>query len=90
MLTLFLLHNFQHVKAQPTYTIVSSDENVITFWGTRFGIPVINDSELKINFENTIKHSNISGIGNNTAAFTNFLASVYKSELVLDPVDILA
>lgn len=29
-------------------------------------------------------------LGNNTAAFTNFLASVYKSELILEPVDILA
>lgn len=29
-------------------------------------------------------------LGNNTAAFTNFLASVYKSELIKEPVDILA
>lgn len=29
-------------------------------------------------------------LGNSTAAFTNFLASVYKSELVLEPQDILA
>lgn len=29
-------------------------------------------------------------LGNNTAAFTNFLASVYKSELITEPMDILA
>lgn len=34
--------------------------------------------------------SNSFELGNSTAAFTNFLASVYKSELILDPIDVLA
>lgn len=29
-------------------------------------------------------------LGNSTTAFTNFLASVYKTEIILDPIDVLA
>lgn len=33
--------------------------------------------------------ASFSIIGNNTAAFTNFLTSVYKSEEILEPTEIL-
>lgn len=87
-----------------------SDDNVISFWGTRNGIPEMGSSMLVQDSEvNThelgylIINCNIICItipkepqsqvdlelGNNTAAFTNFLASVYKSELILEPQDLL-
>ncbi|TMW47499.1 hypothetical protein DOY81_007429, partial [Sarcophaga bullata] len=70
--------------------IVSSDNNVITFWGTRNGIPEMSEgSSTDIQETEVQNHQMDLELGNNTAAFTNFLASVYKSELVLEPQDIL-
>ncbi|XP_055923488.1 serine/threonine-protein kinase Nek8 [Eupeodes corollae] len=74
------------VKCSDQCTIVSSDDNVITFWGTRNGIPEIQQN----GNGNSENHQTDIEMGNNTAAFTNFLASVYKSEVILDPIDILA
>ncbi|CAD6991970.1 unnamed protein product [Ceratitis capitata] len=67
-------------------TIVTSQDNVITFWGTRNGIPEFGDC----NFDEGCNQNINSEVGNSTVAFTNFLASVYKSELLLEPVDLLA
>jgi NIMA (never in mitosis gene a)-related kinase 8 len=48
-------------------------------FGTRYGFPV----------EVPQTPSTFSQIGNNTAAFTNFLTSVYKSEEILQPLELL-
>ncbi|XP_054725960.1 serine/threonine-protein kinase Nek8 [Anastrepha obliqua] len=75
-------------KCNDQGTLVTSADNVITFWGTRNGIPEFGDGNFdKLPFGNDDIDSEI---GNSTVAFTNFLASVYKSELLLEPVDILA
>ncbi|XP_034128288.1 serine/threonine-protein kinase Nek8 [Drosophila guanche] len=70
-------------------TIVASEDNIITVWGTRNGLPEIGSSSSGLGLEVCTPNSDMD-LGNNTAAFTNFLASVYKSELILEPVDILA
>lgn len=76
--------------------MVYSDDNVITLWGTRSGIPNKMDfmqkpSDASVSQPKNRKPSkNHYELGNSTAAFTNFLASVYKTELILDPIDILA
>lgn len=69
------------VKCNPTYTLALTDDNHILFWGTRYGIPENDEDDLKCDL-----HS----MGNSTTAFTNFLASVYKSETITDPIDIMA
>jgi len=53
-------------------------------FGTRHGIP-----EFHVDSEVPKTPSTFSQIGNNTAAFTNFLTSVYKSETLLEPVELL-
>jgi NIMA (never in mitosis gene a)-related kinase 8 len=83
------------VHSHSTYTICCSENHVITFFGTRYGIPESNDSTSVRNASNGSSSSTnplLSSFtaGNSTAAFTNFLASIYKSELILDPIDILA
>ncbi|XP_030370353.1 serine/threonine-protein kinase Nek8 [Scaptodrosophila lebanonensis] len=69
-------------------TIVASEDNIITLWGTRNGMPLpdIGSSNSGLNMVCLTDFE----LDNNTAAFTDFLASVYKSELLLEPVDILA
>lgn len=69
------------VRCFSTYTIAFTDDNCVLFWGTRFGIPAYTDDSSK---------ESPRDWGNSTTAFTNFLASVYKSETIYDPVDILA
>ncbi|KAI8118222.1 hypothetical protein FF38_08544 [Lucilia cuprina] len=77
-------------KCNDQCCIVSSDNHVITFWGTRNGIPEIAEGSSTDIQETEVQQQPMDlELGNNTAAFTNFLASVYKSELVLDPQDIL-
>ncbi|KAH8375136.1 hypothetical protein KR200_006845 [Drosophila serrata] len=70
-------------------TIVASEDNIITVWGTRNGLPGLGSSSSGLSMEMCTPNTELE-LGNNTAAFTNFLASVYKSELILEPVDILA
>lgn len=48
-------------------------------FGTRYGFPV----------DVPQTPGSFSQVGNNTASFTNFLASVYKSEEILEPVEVL-
>ncbi|CAG9804191.1 unnamed protein product [Chironomus riparius] len=72
------------VKCNPTYTLACNDTNVIMAFGTRQGIP-----EFQVDSEVPKTPSTFSQIGNNTAAFTNFLTSVYKSETLLEPVELL-
>ncbi|GAB0091038.1 serine/threonine-protein kinase Nek8 [Sergentomyia squamirostris] len=71
------------VRCTASGTVVYSDDNVVSFWGTRFGVPTDN-------FTDSLATDTDFRQGSNTAAFTNFLVAVYKSELVLDPIDILA
>ncbi|XP_011208179.2 serine/threonine-protein kinase Nek8 isoform X1 [Bactrocera dorsalis] len=76
-------------KCNDQGTIVTSKDNFITFWGTRNGIPGFGES----NFNKLQGHNQNctnSDINNSTVAFTNFLASIYKSELLLKPVDLLS
>lgn len=85
----------KRIQCNATYSVVLSDDNVITLWGTRSGIPekhedVHRAGNNRKNSDKTEKASNGFELGNSTAAFTNFLASVYKSELILDPIDIFA
>ncbi len=83
----------KRVECSPTYSVVYSDDNVITLWGTRSGIPDKNEDVNKNDNKKSLdKPENLNGfeLGNSTAAFTNFLASVYKTELILDPIDVLA
>lgn len=78
------------MKCASTYAIVCCDENVISFWGTRYGIPQKPDNlSSGYNSSSSTKPTEFD-IGNSTAAFTNFLTSVYKAEKILDPIDILA
>lgn len=56
-------------------------------FGTRSGIPEFQFNEVQPRTPQT--PSSFSQIGNNTAAFTNFLTSVYKSETLLEPVELL-
>ncbi|KAL7728211.1 hypothetical protein ACLKA6_005628 [Drosophila palustris] len=70
-------------------TIVASEDNIISVWGTRNGLPEIGSSSSGLGLEVCTPNTELE-LGNNTAAFTNFLASVYKSELIMEPVDILA
>lgn len=83
----------KRVQCSPTYSVAFSDDNIISLWGTRFGIPD-RDEEFSRNDnrKNLDKSEKPNGfeLGNSTAAFTNFLASVYKSELILEPIDVLA
>lgn len=81
------------VQCSLTYSVVFSDDNIITLWGTRSGIPDKSEDVHRIDNKKNLEKSekaNSFELGNSTAAFTNFLASVYKSELILDPIDILA
>lgn len=83
----------KRVQCSLTYSVVFSDDNVITVWGTRAGIPDKSEDVSRIdNRKKLDKSEKTNGfeLGNSTAAFTNFLASVYKSELILDPIDVLA
>lgn len=83
----------KRVQCNLAYSVVFSDDNVITLWGMRSGIPDKNEDASRIDNKKNLDGSekpNSFELGNSTAAFTNFLASVYKSELILDPIDILA
>lgn len=84
----------KRVQCSSTYTVAYSDDNVITLWGTRSGIPNKVDFLKKpsdASFSKNSKSSKVNfELGNSTTAFTNFLTSVYKSELILEPIDILA
>ncbi|XP_039948387.1 serine/threonine-protein kinase Nek8 isoform X3 [Bactrocera tryoni] len=76
-------------KCNDQGTIVTSKDNFITFWGTRNGIPGFGESNInKLQGHN--QNCTNSDINNSTVAFTNFLASIYKSELLLKPVDLLS
>lgn len=81
-----IFSSHQNVKCNATFTIVCTDTNVIIGWGTRYGIPEFHFNEAPPT-PNT--PSNFSQMGNNTAAFTNFLTSVYKSETMLEPKELL-
>lgn len=59
---------------------------MIVGWGTRYGIPEFHFNEVP---PTPHTPSSFSHIGNNTAAFTNFLTSVYKSETMLEPTELL-
>uniref|UniRef100_A0A1A9X1P6 Uncharacterized protein n=1 Tax=Glossina brevipalpis TaxID=37001 RepID=A0A1A9X1P6_9MUSC len=72
-------------KCNDHCSLVCSDDNVVTFWGTRYGVPEKNEA----NVTKSPMRSNLE-LDNNTSVFTDFLASVYKSELILEPQDILA
>jgi NIMA (never in mitosis gene a)-related kinase 8 len=74
------------VKCNITYTVVCTDSNVVMAFGTRYGIPEFNFSEVP---PTPRTPSTFSQFGNNTAAFTNFLTSVYKSESMVDPTELL-
>lgn len=76
----------QKVKCNPTSTFICTDSNVILSWGTRYGIPEFHFNEVPPTPKTP---STFSQIGNNTAAFTNFLTSVYKSETLLEATDVL-
>ncbi|XP_055628778.1 serine/threonine-protein kinase Nek8 [Toxorhynchites rutilus septentrionalis] len=81
------------IRCHSTYTVATTDDNCILFWGTRLGIPEadINASSVaQLDNEANRRTSEMTSIGNSTAAFTNFLTSVYKYETILDPIDILA
>ncbi|KAJ6641121.1 E3 ubiquitin-protein ligase HERC2, partial [Pseudolycoriella hygida] len=80
----------KRVQCSLTYCVVFSDDNVITLWGTRTGLPDKSEDSSRNDTRKGSEKGNGFELGNSTAAFTNFLASVYKSELVLDPIDILA
>lgn len=69
------------VKCSPTYTLAITEDHHILFWGTRYGIPESDDDEPK---------GDLQSMGNSTTAFTNFLTSVYKTETIVEPIDILA
>lgn len=83
---LIILFILQKVKCSPTYTVTCTESNVIIAWGTRYGIPEFHFNEVPPTPQTP---STFSQIGNNTAAFTNFLTSVYKSEAMLDPTELL-
>lgn len=74
------------MKCNPTSSFICTDSNVILFFGTRFGIPEFHFNEVPPTPKTP---STFSQIGNNTAAFTNFLTSVYKSETLLEATEIL-
>lgn len=80
---IFEFLTFQKVKCHPTYTLACTDTNVIIAFGTRQGIPEFQVDDIPKT------PSTFSQVGNNTAAFTNFLTSVYKSETILEPVELL-
>jgi len=82
-------YRIQKANCSDQCTIVASEDNIITVWGTRNGLPGIGSSNCGLGLEMCTPNTELE-LGNNTAAFTNFLASVYKSELILEPVDILA
>ena len=77
---------FQNIKCSSTYTVITTDSNVVLGWGTRYGIPEFHFSEVP---PTPRTPSTFSQIGNNTAAFTNFLTSVYKSETMLEAKELL-
>ncbi|XP_058456918.1 serine/threonine-protein kinase Nek8 [Malaya genurostris] len=77
------------IRSFPTYAVTSTDDNCVVFWGTRLGTP---DTDINVS-SNPASSNQLpenTSIGNSTAAFTNFLTSVYKYESILDPIDILA
>uniref|UniRef100_A0A1B0G2Z6 non-specific serine/threonine protein kinase n=1 Tax=Glossina morsitans morsitans TaxID=37546 RepID=A0A1B0G2Z6_GLOMM len=77
-------------KCNEQCSLVCSDDNVITFWGTRYGVPEISEANVsKSPMWSAQRRIDVES-ENNTSAFTNFLASIYKSELILEPQDILA
>ncbi|XP_062550028.1 serine/threonine-protein kinase Nek8 [Armigeres subalbatus] len=80
------------IRCYSTYVVATSDDNCVLFWGTRLGIPETghNSTLDAANNNHPNKVPDNSSIENNTAAFTNFLTSVYKYETILDPIDILA
>ena len=55
-------------------------------FGTRYGIPEFHFNEVP---PTPRTPSSFSQFGNNTAAFTNFLTSVYKSESMVDCTELL-
>lgn len=71
------------IKTHSTYTLGITDDNHILFWGTRFGIPAGED-------DTDDMKNDLQSMGNSTTAFTNFLASVYKAETIVSPIDVLA
>lgn len=79
------------VQCYTTYTIATTDDNCVIFWGTRFGIPNYEeDGDDDLSEQRRPKLQQMEMWGNSTTAFTNFLASIYKTETIYDPVDILA
>lgn len=63
-----------------------TDCNVVMAFGTRSGIPEFHFNEIP---PTPTTSSSFSQISNNTVAFTNFLTSVYKSETILEPIELL-
>ena len=81
------------IQCHTTYCLACTDYNTIVFWGTRYGIPDAAENEAGSSTVSTSlnpQNDQFGNLGNSTAAFTNFLASVYKSELILEPIEILA
>lgn len=74
------------MKCCSTYTVAFTNNNVMIGWGTRYGIPEFHFNEVP---PTPHTPSTFSQIGNNTAAFTNFLTSVYKSETMLEATELL-
>lgn len=64
-----------------------TDCNVVMTFGTRFGIPEFHFNEIPPTPE--IPTSSFSQFSNDTVAFTNFLTSVYKREMILEPTPLL-
>ncbi|XP_065093759.1 serine/threonine-protein kinase Nek8 [Ochlerotatus camptorhynchus] len=82
-----------NIRCHSSFVVATSDDNCVLFWGTRLGIPETDISTVPSETSNNNQPSRVTdstSIGNSTAAFTNFLTSVYKYETILDPVDILA
>jgi NIMA (never in mitosis gene a)-related kinase 8 len=64
-----------------------TDCNVVMAFGTRSGLPEFHFNEIPPT--PATSRSSFSQISNNTVAFTNFLTSVYKSETILEPIELL-
>lgn len=75
---------FQKVKCHATYTVAATQDQLVIFWGTRYGVPEANDSGFS-----SSGSPNFAVVANSTSAVTSLLASVYKSEMVLAPKEIL-
>ena len=81
----------QKIQCHSTYCLACTDYNSIVFWGTRYGIPDVSESQAGVSTVSlNAANDQFGNLGNSTAAFTHFLTSVYKSELILEPIEILA